>query len=100
MLPLMHTQGSRLERAVESLQIANQLADTGEREVAIQFIKMMAGKLLSGDEYEQVVQAFARQRLDIIMNKRRRGVLADSSFSFERWYTGIEGQNGKYSLRG
>ncbi|OUM86357.1 MAG: hypothetical protein BAA01_00585 [Bacillus thermozeamaize] len=42
----------------------------------------------------------ARQRLDIIMNKRRRGVIAASSFSFERWYTGIEERNGKYSLRG
>jgi len=52
MLPFMHTQGSRFERAVEALQ----LADTGEREEAIQFIKTMAGKLLSGDEYEQVAQ--------------------------------------------
>jgi len=48
----------------------------------------------------KLYKLLTRQRLDIIMNKRRRGVLADSSFSFERWYTGIEGQNGKYSLRG
>jgi len=58
MLPLMHTQGSRFERAVEALQ----LADTGGREEAIQFIKTMAGKLLSGDEYEQVVQAFGKAK--------------------------------------
>jgi len=43
---------------------ALQLADTGEREEAIQFIKTMTGKLLSGNEYEQVVQFFSKVKTE------------------------------------
>lgn len=58
MLPFMHTKGSRFQRAMDSVQIANQLVDDGKRDLVIKLMKAMAGKLLSADDYDQVVQAF------------------------------------------
>ncbi|NOU53718.1 hypothetical protein HN020_02730 [Brevibacillus borstelensis] len=59
MLPFMNTKGSRLQTAVEAVKIANQV-DKGKRNLVIKLMKSMTRKLLSGDDYDQVVQAFER----------------------------------------
>ncbi|MCM3591223.1 hypothetical protein EN829_037050 [Mesorhizobium sp. M00.F.Ca.ET.186.01.1.1] len=61
MMPFMHTTGSRLEIATKAVQIANKLDDSGERDLVIRLMKVMAGRLLlTSEDYEQVVQALAK----------------------------------------
>ncbi|MFC0212089.1 hypothetical protein ACFFK0_06410 [Paenibacillus chartarius] len=60
MLPFMQTNISRFQRTVQSIQIANQLVDKGKRDMVTKLMKTMAKKILTGDDFEQVVQALAK----------------------------------------
>ncbi|MCM3472212.1 hypothetical protein [Brevibacillus borstelensis] len=57
MLPFMNTKGSNFQRALEAVQIANTLVAI-KRDLVIKLMKAMAEKLLTGDDFEQVVHAF------------------------------------------
>ncbi|MEK4339098.1 hypothetical protein [Brevibacillus sp. FSL L8-0710] len=57
MLPFMNTKGSSFQRALKAVQIANTL-DGNKRDLVIKLMKAMAEKLLTGDDFEQVVHAF------------------------------------------
>ncbi|MDN4095617.1 MULTISPECIES: hypothetical protein [Brevibacillus] len=63
LLPFLQTTVSRYERAVEALEIANQLDDHGKRDLVIKLMAEMVSRLLTDDDYEQVVQAFERAKL-------------------------------------
>lgn len=57
MLPFMNTQVSRIQRVEEAVQISNKLRDQEKRDLVIQLMQTMAGKLLLGEDYGQVVKA-------------------------------------------
>lgn len=59
LMPFMHTKGSRFQMAKEAVKIANQV-DREKRDLVIKLMKVTAGKVLSGDDYAQVVQAIER----------------------------------------
>lgn len=60
MMPFMHTTGSRLEIATKAVQIANKLVEE-KGDLVIKLMKVMAEKLLCGNDNEQVVQSFDQE---------------------------------------
>ncbi|ELK41162.1 hypothetical protein BAG01nite_47520 [Brevibacillus agri] len=60
LLPFLQTNLSRYERVVEAIEIANQLVDHGKRDLVLKLMKAMTGKLLIGDDFEQIVQSFEK----------------------------------------
>lgn len=63
MLPFMNTQGSRVQRAEEAIQMAKKLADERNRELVIELMQSMGGKIYAGNDYDQVVQAFEKAKM-------------------------------------